>query len=101
MGTELASLSFSPMPSSPLWGQYGIHPLSPVSTYGATGDLSSMWLQEPIDMLVDQHANARNNLLYAMDVLERPVEQVSNQVNQVSDQPLERSLEQPVDPSFE
>lgn len=93
--TELASLSFSPMPSSPLWGQYGMHPLSP-SAYG--GDLSAMWLQEPIDMLVDQHAAARNNLLYAMDVLDRSMDQPANQL---SEQPLDQLLEQPPDPSLE
>lgn len=72
--TELASLAFSPMPSSPLWGQY---PYSPVSSLAPISDMCSMWpVRDPVEMLVDQHAGAHmgtaTNLLYAMDALDTP-----------------------------
>lgn len=47
--TELAYMASSPMPSTPMWGQYGTHSmLSPV----AGGDPSPMWPRDPIDVLM-------------------------------------------------
>mmetsp|Transcript_87679 Transcript_87679/g.151932 ORF Transcript_87679/g.151932 Transcript_87679/m.151932 type:complete len:455 (-) Transcript_87679:133-1497(-) len=90
--TELASLAFSPMPSSPLWG-YGMRQLSPASTLGAVGNALStggstpgdlvraMWPREPVDVLVDQHARSPTaqpgTLSFGMES-ERPFEQLGS-----------------------
>merc|ERR1719199_71440 len=51
--TELAQMAYSPAHSSPLWAQYGMHPLSPVSGLGPMGDMTSMWpARDAVDMLV-------------------------------------------------
>lgn len=90
--TELASLAFSPMPSSPLW-QYGVRPSSPVSTLsavssalgaaGAPGDLvRAMWPpRDPVDVLVDQHSRSpqQSSLMYGLDS-ERPFGHLSGSV---------------------
>lgn len=57
--TEIASMSFSPMPSTPMWGQYGMNSmLSPVPG----GDPSPMWPRDPIDVLV---ANTPDSVTYS------------------------------------
>lgn len=75
--TELASLAFSPMPSTPMWGQYGVHPLSPMSTLAAPSpDLASMWpARDAVDMLVEQRTSPIAALPYAMVPPELPQEQ--------------------------
>lgn len=91
--TELASLAFSPMPSSPLWG-YGMRPLSPASTLGTVGNalgnggstpgdhlVRAMWPRDPVDLLVEQHTRSpltqQGNLTFGMES-ERPYEQRSS-----------------------
>lgn len=55
--TELAQMAFSPVHSTPLWTQYGMHALSPMPM-GPLGhpvnDLASMWPppRDAVDMLV-------------------------------------------------
>lgn len=72
--TELAQLAYSPVHSSPMWTQYGMHPLSPCGPSPYMSDM--MWPpRDAVDMLVqDQHLNAPMNLMYAMDVMEPQLE---------------------------
>merc|ERR1712039_1047711 len=47
--TDVFSLAASPLPSTPMWGQYGLHSLlSPVPGQ----DPSPMWPRDPIDVLL-------------------------------------------------
>jgi len=79
--TELAQLAFSPVHSSPLWGQYGMHPLSPVGTLAPVSDLSSMWPpRDAVDVLVqDQHMSPAANLMYTMETMEPAMELLEQQ----------------------
>lgn len=46
--TELASLAFSPLPSSPLWGRYGQQPASPASALSTGEPTPPPWPREPV-----------------------------------------------------
>lgn len=51
--TEIASLAFSPMPSSPMWPQ--MMPQSPTGTWGSVHEPMSMWPGplDPVDILIE------------------------------------------------
>jgi hypothetical protein len=69
--TELAQLAFSPVHSSPLWGQYaGMHPLSPMGPLGAMNDVTAMWApRDAVDMLVqDPQIHSPTSLMYTMEM---------------------------------
>jgi len=73
--TELAQMAFSPVHSSPMWGQYGMQSLSPMGL-GPVNDLASMWPppRDAVDMLVhDQSMNLGTNLLNAFAMMEPQV----------------------------
>lgn len=60
---EMASLAFSPMPSSPLWG-YGMHQWSP-------SDLP-LWPRDPVDLLVERRAATPASAALTPEPLPRP-----------------------------
>lgn len=65
--TELAQLSFSPVHSPPMWGQYGMMSPSPMGAYGGMGDLPMWAPRDAVDMLVqDQHLHSPTHLHFEM-----------------------------------
>mmetsp|Transcript_55068 Transcript_55068/g.87346 ORF Transcript_55068/g.87346 Transcript_55068/m.87346 type:complete len:408 (-) Transcript_55068:111-1334(-) len=93
--SELASLAFSPMPSaipsSPMWGQYGMHGLSPVSALGPVGDLASrLPFRDAVDILTD-HTCPSANLMYTMDALEPAMEKFEHHMP-IPEQTPEKAL---------
>lgn len=68
---DLAQMGYSPVHSTPLWAQYGMHQLSPVSAL-APVSAEMMWPHPPrdaVDMLVQDPymMSPAMNLSYAMD----------------------------------
>lgn len=86
--TELAQLAFSPVHSSPLWGQYSMHPLSPAAALGAVGavgpvgDVATMWQpRDAVDMLVqDPLIRSPTNLMYTMDAMDLNCDMLEQQL---------------------
>jgi len=89
---DLAQMAYSPVNTSPMWAQYGMHPLSPVSGYGPVADLAAMYApRDAVDMLVqDQHHQhhmmspmspmGNTNLMYAMEAMEPTMELLEHQL---------------------
>lgn len=81
--TELAQLAFSPAHSSPMWGQYVGHPLSPVNALAPMNDMASMWPpRDAVDMLVqDPHVvSPVSNLMYTMEAMDPCMDMLDHQL---------------------